>query len=225
MRLSIIIPVLNEAASIETHLRPLQDFRAAGHELILVDGGSEDGTLALATPWVDKAIISEPGRARQMMAGANLAEGDVLLFLHADTRLPSDAEALLQAASHEGSWGRFDVRLSGQHWMFPIIAWFMNHRSRLTGIATGDQAIFVRRSLFLAMGGFANIPLMEDVELCKRLKVHSPPVCIDTPLETSSRRWQSAGVFRTIFLMWKLRLLYFLGVSTQSLARQYRKQN
>ncbi|RRJ85021.1 TIGR04283 family arsenosugar biosynthesis glycosyltransferase [Aestuariirhabdus litorea] len=224
MRISVIIPALNEALSIAASLNALQPLRARGHEVILVDGGSHDETPSLAEDLVDRLLYAESGRAKQMMAGAAAAEGDLLLFLHADTRLPDAADRLLGEACEKGDWGRFDLRLSGGHWLFPIIAWFINKRSRLTGIATGDQAIFVRPSLFWSAGGFADIPLMEDIEISRRLKKRGAPVCINTPLVTSSRRWESRGVFRTVALMWKLRFLYFLGVSPEILADQYRRQ-
>ncbi|WP_426417621.1 TIGR04283 family arsenosugar biosynthesis glycosyltransferase [Aestuariirhabdus sp. LZHN29] len=225
MQISIIVPVLNEAPSIVESLKRLQAMRKLGHEVILVDGGSKDQTIPLATPWVDSIHRSDTGRARQMMVGASKAKGELLLFLHADTCLPAAAESLLTEACSRGDWGRFDLRLSGRHWLFPVIAWFINHRSRWSGVATGDQAIFVRRTLFEAVGGFADIPLMEDIELSKRLKRVVAPVCIGIPLITSSRRWESHGVFKTIVLMWKLRLLYFLGVSPRSIARQYRNHD
>ncbi len=221
MKVTIVIPVLNESATIVEHLLRLQEFRQRGCDVVLVDGGSTDNTLKLARPHVDQALISEPGRARQMMSGAKYSNSDALLFLHADTRLPPQADSLIKDALETAFWGRFDVRLSGRHWMFPVIAWFMNKRSRLTGVATGDQAIFVRRSFFESEGGFRDIPLMEDIDLSKRLKAQYAPVCISTPLITSSRRWEENGILNTILLMWKLRILYFMGVSPEKLYRQY----
>ncbi len=222
MRLSIIIPVLNEAPEIASYLAALQGYRAAGHEVILVDGGSTDATLAQAQGRVDILLQSDRGRARQMNAGAAQAAGDVLLFLHADTRLPEKADALIRAALEAGRvWGRFDVRLSGERWPLRIIEMFMNGRSCLSGIATGDQAIFVLREAFAHLGGFADIPLMEDIELSQRLKKISPPCCLHARVITSSRRWETQGIVRTVLLMWGLRLGWFFGVSAQRLQRIY----
>jgi len=222
-RLSIVIPVLDEAAGIVATLRALVPLRERGHEVIVVDGGSSDGTAALAAPWAGRVVDGPRGRARQMNAGAALAHGDVLLFLHADTVLPAAAAAALIAAIAAGaSWGRFDVRISGRSAMFPLIARLMNWRSRLTGIATGDQAIFVRAALFRRLGGFADQPLMEDVELSRRLRRIAHPACLRERVLTSGRRWEARGVWRTIFLMWRLRWCYWRGVSPVELAQAYR---
>jgi rSAM/selenodomain-associated transferase 2 len=163
------------------------------------------------------------GRASQMNAGAALARGDILVFLHADTRLPADASQLiLGALARSGcAWGRFDVRIEGAHPLFPVIAFFMNARSRLTGIATGDQAMFVSRGVFAAVGGFPNIALMEDITLARNLKRVSRPLCLRARVTTSGRRWEERGVVRTILLMWRLRLAYFFGAKPESLARRY----
>jgi rSAM/selenodomain-associated transferase 2 len=221
--LSVIIPVWREAGAIESTLSGLQALRALGHEIIVVDGGSDDGTAALAEPLCDRVVVSPPGRAIQLNAGAAIARGNSLLFLHADTRLPANvAERLAEFAESTASWGRFDVRLSGQRRLFRVIGWFMNQRSRLTGIATGDQAIFVRRLVFEDLGGFAQIPLMEDVELSSRLKQVSRPFCISDPVITDSRRWQKHGPWRTVFLMWRIRWRYWRGESPESLAKLYR---
>jgi len=363
--LSVVMPVRNEAEGIAQALAPLQALRDQ-LEIIVVDGGSEDDTAALAAPLADKVLASPPGRARQMNAGAAAATGEVLLFLHADTQLPEGfvgmiravipapptvspappyvipapprvipAKAGIQAdgqhaqepnrkhsahphpsmdprlreddvagesdasvpgtagASHrviptaptvipappyvipaqagiqadmqqtkesrrehsahphptmdprvreddvevgtvipaqagihfdlgaQSLWGRFDVRLAPSSPTLRLVAWMMNQRSRLTGICTGDQALFVRRDLFNQLGGYADIPLMEDIELSKRLKRISPPACIRQPLTTSSRRWQTRGVLRTIGLMWWLRLQYWAGVSPAKLVKKY----
>ncbi|SFR78450.1 transferase 2, rSAM/selenodomain-associated [Marinobacter daqiaonensis] len=221
--ISIVIPVLNEASTIAQTLAGLSTLRAQGVEVIVVDGGSEDDTAALAGPLCDRVTISEPGRARQMNAGAALARGDILLFLHADTRLPHEAgEALDRFVSSDRQWGRFDVRLSGRRAIFRVIETLMSLRSRLTGIATGDQAIFVRRSLFENMGGFPEIPLMEDVELCGRLRRVSRPFCIQYPVVTDSRRWERHGPWRTIGLMWRLRWQYWRGADPRELVKAYR---
>ena len=222
LKLSIIIPVLNEAQGIAGALGSLAKLREAGHEVIVVDGGSGDGTPALAAPGSDRVLDSEPGRARQMNAGAAEATGHVLVFLHADTRLPEDALHQLKAFSDsKRQWGRFDVRLSGRRWLFRLIGVMINLRSRLTGVCTGDQAQFVRRGLFEALGGFPDIPLMEDVALSKRLKDHSRPYCIASPVTTDSRRWEKHGPWRTVFLMWRLRWDYWRGVTPEVLVRRY----
>lgn len=221
--LSVIVPVWMEAASVVDTLEALQPVRARGHEVIVVDAGSSDGTAERARPLCDRVIQSDKGRALQMNAGAAVARGDLLLFLHADTRLPSGAlERLTAFAQSRRAWGRFNVRLSGTRPLFRVIAWFMNQRSRLTGICTGDQALFVRRDVFEALAGFAPLPLMEDVEFSRRLCLVSRPFCIREPVVTDSRRWQKHGAWRTIFLMWRLRWRYWRGESPESLAQVYR---
>ena len=221
MQLSIIMPVLDEGDVLADSLAALQDLRAAGHELVLVDGGSRDGSLPLAEGLADRILHSPPGRARQMNAGAAIASGDVLLFLHADTRLPETALHDIVQALRASVWGRFDVRLSGRAWPLRIVEWSMNRRSCLTGMATGDQAIFVTRDAFTRVGGFPELPLMEDLELSRRLKRLSRPACVPAPVITSSRRWEEKGILRTVLLMWSLRLAWFLGVSPRRLARIY----
>lgn len=222
MKLSIVMPVRNEAAGIVQALLPLQELRGA-LELIVVDGQSQDATRLLAQPLADQLLESSPGRARQMNTGAAAAQGDWLLFLHADTRLPDGFISLLQEAQDSGAdWGRFDVQLEPSSALLRLVARMINLRSRLTGVCTGDQALFLRRRLFEQLGGYAEIPLMEDVELSKRLRRVSRPFCIATPLTTSSRRWQQHGTLRTILLMWRLRLLYWLGVAPERLAESYR---
>jgi rSAM/selenodomain-associated transferase 2 len=223
VKLSIVIPTLDEAAIIGQSLAALAPLRARGAEVIVADGGSADATVALAQPHADCVIAAPRGRARQMNAGAAVATGDVLLFLHADTRLPAGADALIGAglAQPRRAWGRFDVRLDGDHPLLPVVALAMNLRSRLTGIATGDQAMFVRRDVFIAAGGFPEIALMEDIALSARLKRFGWPLCLRARVVTSGRRWQSHGVFRTIALMWRLRLAYFLGVDPARLAPRY----
>ncbi len=222
-RLSIVMPVLNEAAGIVATLVALAPMRERGTEVIVVDGGSSDGTLTLATPWADSVHTFPGGRARQMNAGAARATGDVLLFLHADTQLPPGAdEMVLQALRVNAGWGRFNVRIDGAPRMLPVVATLMNLRSRWTGIATGDQAIFMRRALFDAVGGFPDQPLMEDVEISRRLRAVSWPVCLREKVITSGRRWESRGVWRTIFLMWRLRWQYWRGEPAAALAEAYR---
>ena len=221
MKLSIILPVLNEASGIVATLTALQPLRAAGHELIVVDGGSIDATALLASVDADLVINSARGRARQMNAGAAAASGDALLFLHADTRLPAQADSLIQSALQDSLWGRFDVEISGRAAMLRVIAGMMNRRSRLTGIATGDQAIFMTRAAFDAAGGYPEQPLMEDIELSKRLKRLGPPACLRERVVTSGRRWERYGVWRTILLMWRLRFDYWRGVPVEQLAARY----
>jgi len=221
--LSIIIPALNEAAGIETLLQGLQAMRAAGTELVLVDGGSTDGTPELAARWVDVVTAAPQGRAVQMNAGAAMARGEVLLFLHADTCLPDAADAMVgQAIAGGALWGRFDVLIEGRPPMLRVVAAMMNCRSRLTGVATGDQAIFVMASVFHALGGFPEQPLMEDIELSRRLKRQGRPACLRARVITSGRRWEHRGVWRTIMLMWWIRWRYWRGESAARLARAYR---
>jgi rSAM/selenodomain-associated transferase 2 len=223
MRVSIVIPVLNESAHIETCLRNLQLFRAEGHEIIVVDGGSRDDTVARAGNLADSVIQAPRGRANQMNAGLAIAKGDVVLFLHVDTTLPENACVLVQKAlGMIGLWGRFDVRLSGRGPAFRVIEFFMNRRSRLTGIATGDQAIFVRSEVLRKHGGYSNIPLMEDIDLSRRLKHLARPACLRQRVTTSSRRWEQGGVLRTVLLMWRLRFAYWRGVEPAKLAALYR---
>ncbi|MEQ1805772.1 MAG: TIGR04283 family arsenosugar biosynthesis glycosyltransferase [Burkholderiaceae bacterium] len=220
---SIVMPVLNEAGAIVASLQGLAALRASGAEVIVVDGGSSDATLERCKGHADLALLAPRGRARQMNFGAARAAGATLLFLHADTRLPAGALGLVQRALDAGhDWGRFDVGIEGRSLLLPMIAWFMNWRSRLSRIATGDQAIFVRRDVFDALGGFPDQPLMEDIELCKRLRKRGRPACLTQRVVTSGRRWERDGVWRTIFLMWRLRFLYWIGVSAQQLAKAYR---
>lgn len=223
--LSIVIPALNEAEHIEHTLRPLQALRTWGHEVIVVDGGSQDDTEALARPLVDQIIRAPCGRARQMNAGAAVARGDALVFLHADTRLPKKADRMIAKALRRTArvWGRFDVRLSGRGPVLRLVERLMNLRSRLSGIATGDQAIFVRRAVFERVGGFPDIPLMEDIVLSKTLRQLGRPACIRRKVQTSSRRWERQGVGRTIVEMWWLRLRFFLGADPTRLARIYER--
>ncbi|WJW76510.1 TIGR04283 family arsenosugar biosynthesis glycosyltransferase [Thiohalobacter sp. IOR34] len=223
--ISVVVPALNEAGGIAAMLKRLDGLRARGGEVILVDGGSTDGTLEQASCHVDRVVQSAPGRARQMNVGAAAARGDILWFLHADTLASPDADRLILAAlARRRRWGRFDVRLSGRHPLLRLVERMMNLRSRLSGIATGDQGIFVSRDLFESLGGFPEQPLMEDIEICRRLRRASGwPACLSPPLVTSSRRWETAGVVRTILLMWGLRLAYFCGVPAHRLAARYRR--
>lgn len=223
-RLSIIVPVLNEASGLEASLQALTPMQAAGDEVLVVDGGSKDGTAALAEGFADRVLQAPRGRARQMNAGAAAAAGDILWFVHADTRVPPEGGDIVRRALLGGrAWGRFDVHITGRPVMLRVIAWFMNHRSRLTGIATGDQAVFVRRRAFEAVGGFPEQPLMEDIALSRALRRrYGWPACPRGPVLTSGRRWEVHGVWRTILLMWSLRLRYWLAADPADLARRYR---
>ncbi|HYS48908.1 MAG TPA: TIGR04283 family arsenosugar biosynthesis glycosyltransferase [Xanthobacteraceae bacterium] len=221
--LSIIIPVLNEAAAIGDALAALAPCRARGVEVVVVDGGSRDGTAAIARPLADHLLSAPRGRGSQMNAGAAIASGDVLLFLHADARLPPDAErlVLLGLQASERAWGRFDVTIAGRSPLLRLVAAMMNLRSRLTGIATGDQAMFVTREAFAQAGGFPDIPLMEDIVLSRRLKRIGRPACLPARVVTSGRRWDQHGIVRTTVMMWRLRLAFFLGAEPARLARRY----
>jgi rSAM/selenodomain-associated transferase 2 len=224
MRLSIVMPVLNEAVGIEGALRALAPYRARGAEVIVVDGDSGDGTAGLARPLADRVLSAQRGRAAQMNAGATAATGDALLFLHADTRLPDNADRHILDGLKDRPWGRFDVRFDGGG-LLRLVAMMMNARSRLTGIATGDQAMFMTRAAFEQAGGFPPIALMEDVALSARLKRLGRPLCLSARVTTSSRRWRRHGLWRTILLMWGLRLRYFFGADPARLARAYGHEN
>lgn len=223
MKLSIIIPVLNEAGRIAVALIALQPLRERGVEVLVVDGGSTDGTAEMARRGADHVVHAPRGRASQQNAGAQAALGDTLLFVHSDTQLPSDADGLIADALNDRAalWGRFDVRFESDETVLRVVAEMMNARSRLTGVATGDQCIFVRRGAFEAIGGFPDVPLMEDIAISKLLRHRSKPVCLRSKVTTSARRWQKKGVWRTILLMWWLRFAYALGVSPARLARWY----
>ena len=224
LKISMIIPVLNEIDMIEATLSRLQPSRACGHEVIVVDGGSTDDTDRVAMPLADKVIKIEAGRALQMNAGARASEGNILWFLHADTLVQTSTYQVLIDSLVESTarWGRFDIRLSGNGSLFYLVAWSINLRSRLTGIATGDQGIFVRSDVFSRSCGYEDIPLMEDIELSRRLKkTEGRPLNLTHKLVTSSRRWESGGPLRVIGLMWALRLAYALGVSPTKLAKRY----
>lgn len=222
MKLSIIVPVLNEAQALPLLLERLLPLVRHDCEVIIADGGSSDGSADIAQCAGFTLVRSAHGRARQMNAGAARATFDTLLFLHADTQLPDGAGVLVeQALSDSHQWGRFDVCIAGRPLMLRVVGRMMNLRSRLTGIATGDQAMFVIRAAFDAVGGFPDQPLMEDVELSKRLRTISQPACIARCVTTSGRRWETRGIWRTILLMWRLRWKYWRGVPASQLAREY----
>lgn len=223
MKIAVVVPMLNEREALPGLLEHLLMLKRQGADILLVDGGSQDGSAAFARALGFPVLDSLRGRARQMNAGAQATVGDALLFLHADTRLPAQGLAQVQDALGPGAvWGRFDVRIEGNSPWLRLIALLMNLRSRWSGIATGDQAIFVTRAAFDSVGGFPDQPLMEDIELSKRLKRLGKPACLRGPAVTSGRRWQTRGVWRTIVLMWRLRLAYWLGASAETLAERYR---
>lgn len=222
--ISIIVPIFNEAAQLPALIDHLRGWHERGCEVILVDGGSTDGSLDMASNAPFKLLQARAGRASQMNVGAEATSGDVLVFLHADTRLPADADTLMieSLASGIHTWGRFDVRISGRSRALVLVASMMNLRSWLTGIATGDQAMFMSRQIFFEFDGFPDQPLMEDVELSKRLRCISRPACIRSRAVTSGRRWEMRGIWRTIVLMWQLRWSYWRGVDAACLAERYR---
>ena len=220
--LCIVVPVLDEAASLRARLKALDAFRRRGARVVVVDGGSGDDTLAIAREHADLALLAPRGRASQMNAGAAACPADVLLFLHADTVLPDNADALVRRATlGPFAWGRFDVRIDSPRAALRMVSAMMNLRSRWTGIATGDQALFVRHDLFRQIGGFPDLPLMEDIAMSRALKRHGPPACLKDRVTTSARRWERHGVWRTIVLMWHLRAAYFLGADPRQLAIRY----
>jgi len=218
----MVMPLLNEAKALELEIENLMTLSI--HEWVYSDGGSTDGTLELLQDRDISICQSGKGRALQMNAGAKLCQSDILLFIHADTHLcEHHIQAIKELMQDDAiAGGRFDVQLSGEHWAFRMIEWFMNHRSCLTGISTGDQCQFVRREVFESMGGFPEQALMEDVEFSKRLKQHGKVACRHQKITTSSRRWEKHGIVKTIWLMWKLRFLYWLGSSPEKLSRMYR---
>ncbi len=221
-KISIIIPALNEATGIAETLRRLQPLRQWGHEVILSDGGSLDETGAVAAPFVDQVVRGERGRAKQMNAGAAVASGEIFWFLHADTYVPQNADVLIRDALQQSQWGRFNVRLSGNRWMLRVVEWMMNQRSCWSSIATGDQGMFMPRDLFFEVGGFPEIPLMEDIAISERLRERGHCACVKRSVITSSRRWEQNGVVETILLMWRLRFSYWQGVPPEQLAKLYR---
>jgi len=222
MKFSIIIPTLNEEKTIENCLNSIKK-NGFECEIIVVDGGSSDQTVMLADPVVDKGITFEKGRAKQMNYGSENATGEILVFLHADTLLPSNALNEIEQAIpfKQGVWGRFDIQLSGKMAGLPVVSALMNWRSRLTGIATGDQVIFISKKLFEKIGGYPDILLMEDISLCAQLKKISPPLCLTEKVISSGRRWETRGLIKTILLMWSLRLRYFFGENTDTLSMLY----
>ncbi len=223
VRTLVVVPVLNETAALSHQLGAFDALRSMGAQVLLVDGGSTDGTVQLARDAGFDVLDSVRGRAQQMNAGARAASSDLLVFLHVDTRLPDGALHLIgHHLNSKRGWGRFDVRIVGHSPWLKVISFCMNWRSRLTGIATGDQTFFMTRDIFEKVGGFPEQPLMEDIEMSKRLKRLSPPLCLSNRAETSGRRWEKKGVWKTIFLMWRLRWAYWRGVPATELAHLYR---
>ncbi|MFV1984866.1 MAG: TIGR04283 family arsenosugar biosynthesis glycosyltransferase, partial [Thiohalomonadales bacterium] len=225
-KISIIIPVLNEESSIVPFLGTLQNYRKNGHEIIIVDGGSYDNTVNLAQIFVDQLLNSDPGRAKQMNLGARHAKNAILLFLHSDTILPACADTIIiNSLSSHKYWGRFNIQLSGHSFIFRIIEYMINLRSKYTKVATGDQAIFINKNIFNKINGYPNIKLMEDIALSKKLRKRYSCVCLTEKVITSSRRWEKQGVYRTIILMWSLRFLYYIGVKPGFLFKLYYRKN
>ena len=221
MNISVIIPVLNEEKTIAPILDGLKQL--APYEIIVVDGGSDDGTREICARSGVKILSSTRGRARQMNLGAKEARGDVLLFLHADTRLPGSALSDIAEALSDTRYvgGRFDIELDGKHWMLKVIGRLISYRSRISKVGTGDQAIFVRREIFERMGGYPEMPFMEDIAFCRTLKSLGKIACLRSRVITSARRWENDGVWRTILRMWILKLFYLAGVSPSHLKRFY----
>ena len=221
MQFSVIIPTLNEATTITPALQQLLQSidQSKSVEIIICDGGSRDDTLQQAQQFPLTLISSPPGRAQQMNTGARMAHGEWLLFLHIDTRLPPHWNAAIESCTRP--WGRFDLRLSGKHWLFRIIEKAINLRSRMTSVATGDQVLFFRRDFFQQLGGFAEIPLMEDIAISKRARQLASPACLSQQVITSSRRWEQNGILKTVLLMWSLRFAYWAGIKPERLHRLY----
>jgi rSAM/selenodomain-associated transferase 2 len=218
----VIIPMLNEARELPHQIPYWRDLEKSGAQVIVVDGGSIDHSPELVRQAGITLVASKKrGRSFQMNQGAKVAQGEIYLFLHADTRLPAGAVEIVGERLDSYVWGRFDVSITGSSRILPFVSWMINLRSRLTGIATGDQAIFVKREAFWGVGGFPSQPLMEDIEISKRLRKWSPPCCLEQQVRTSGRRWEVKGVWRTIFLMWWLRGCYWCGVSPQRLVKLY----
>lgn len=222
MNLSIIIPVYNEQEIILEKLKRLININSQNVQIIVSDGGSSDYTVSLAKSCVKTVLTSKKGRSCQMNAGADVATGDFLLFLHIDSILPDHYfESLGNINIETYSWGRFDIQFTNNNILFSIIAFMMNIRSRFTGVATGDQAIFMTRQAYDRAGGFPEIELMEDVAMCKKLREFTRPICLREKVVTSSRRWEEKGIFKTIALMWILRLAYFLRIKPAILGKLY----
>ena len=222
-KISVVIPALNEEDHIRPCLASVQALRRHGHEVIVVDGGSDDATCDLATGFADQIISHPRGRACQMNHGAQKASGEIFLFLHADTCLPEHADLLIGEKIKDSPvyWGRFKVRLSGTHWLFRITEILMNTRTRITGIVTGDHVLFISKELFEQVGGYPALPLMEDIAISKKINKIVPPICLNQHVVTSSRRWEQHGIIKTVLKMWWFRLAFFFGTDPARLSRQY----
>ncbi len=232
---SIIIPIFNEAANLPQLFENITGLDPAPQQVLIIDGGSTDNSTVIAQNIINTLIVNNPsaiywhviesnaGRAVQMNAGAKIANSEILLFLHADTQLPNHAITEITSAVMGAKWGRFDVGLDSAEWMLKVVGQMMNWRSRLSGIATGDQAIFVKREIFEKLGGYPVQSLMEDIEISKRLKAIGKPACLRSKVTTSARRWQQYGTWRTILLMWRLRFDYWRGVSADNIKQRYYK--
>ena len=237
---SIIIPVLNEAGNLAHLFTNINKLNPKPQQVILVDGGSTDDSIDIIRIFINELMPdnnrkidwqmteSKSGRALQMNTGAALATAEILLFLHADTQLPIDAIESISEATKRAEWGRFDVQIDSRQLMLKLVSQMINWRSKLSGIATGDQAIFISQSLFEQIGGYPNQALMEDVELCNQLKSTqlkdiAKPACLKNKVITSARRWQQHGTWRTILLMWHLRFDYWRGVSADNIKQRYYK--
>lgn len=223
MSLSIIVPIYNEEENLPSFLSHLAKFKGGVHEIIFVDGGSDDDSVKLIARAGFQTLRSERGRASQMNCGARAAQGSVCVFLHADTYLPENAVAQITHALQKRYWGRFNVCILGRSRLLRVVAFMMNLRSWYTGIATGDQTIFVRRDIFFSHGSYPLQPLMEDIALSVKLRAHSRPACLKACVQTSGRRWESQGVWSTIILMWQLRWMYWRGVSVEEIASHYQE--
>lgn len=221
--LSIIVPVLNEARTIAGVLNTLRPFRQRGAEIIVVDGGSDDDTAQLAQPLADRVVKAPRGRAAQMNEGAKVASGFIFLFLPTETRLPPDADTQMMVGRNRDTsvWGRFDMHLTGRHPLLPIVARILNWRSRMSGIASSEQAIFVQRETFFRLGGFADIPVMDDVEMSKRLKAISPPICVTSRVTVPGKRFDREGFWTTLRMMWLMRFRYRTGMKPAEILKRY----
>lgn len=221
--LSIIVPVHNHAHSIGTTLLALRPFRDRNAEVVVVDGGSTDGTPMLARPLADQVIRSPLGLARQMNEGAKVANGFIFLFLRPETALPLDADTqVMFGRSRDTSvWGYFDLRIRGRHMMLPLVARFLNWRSRSSGLATSDQAIFVQRETFYRIGGFKPMPVMADIELCERLRAISPPICVTSRVTVPGDHYDRDGILKTLHAMTAMRWRYRMGAKPEDLAKRY----
>ncbi len=221
--LSIIVPVLNQSRTMIDTMSALKPFRQRGAEIIVVDGGSDDDTAVLAHPFADRVVKGPRGRAAQMNEGAKVASGFIFLFLPTDTTLPADADTqvMIGRARDTSVWGRFDMRLTGRHPLLPIVARLLNRRSRSSGIASCEQAIFVQRETFFRIGGFTDIPVMEDVEISKRLRAISPPICVTSRVTVPAKRFDRDGLWTTLRTMWIMRLRYRMGMKPEEILKRY----